>query len=310
MEEETNVVKSEAEVLVGLIEKYHEPKLLTVEDPRNPAVKAPILLRPTRDGVEAESVKELLDEYRTEPERKTGTAVLEDLESFCAHVNRFKGPSSALFATRGNNDNPSIQCVLDYHEAGEDGKPRFGRHRSLYKFPLSDEWKAWTEVDDVEMSQAQFAHFIEDRLADVLDPGVVKEDSKTAIFARSMGTTLADQARLLELSRGLRIRVAGKVVNEQNISSGEIAITYETSHQDESGAPLKVPGAFALGIPVFKLGDFFQLPVRLRYRTENGRVFWKFVLYRTEETFDTAFTYALDKARTRTTLELYRGAPE
>lgn len=62
------------------------------------------------------SARGLLQEYDTRPRRRIGTATFADLPSFVAHANRFKGASSALFASR--DDGPELISVLDYHDAG------------------------------------------------------------------------------------------------------------------------------------------------------------------------------------------------
>ncbi|MDE8453326.1 DUF2303 family protein, partial [Klebsiella pneumoniae] len=83
----------------------------------------------------------VFDQYRTNPLRRAGTATMLSLDSLIDHVNRFKDADTVVFADDSRSA-PSMTAVLDYHRAGASGDPRFGKHRSLYAFPLSDEWKA------------------------------------------------------------------------------------------------------------------------------------------------------------------------
>ena len=70
-----------------------------------------------------------------------------------------------------SRETPSLTSVLDYHPKGPASSldaARFGQHRGQYFFPLSDEWKSWNEKDGEDMSQSQFARFMEDRLPEVI----------------------------------------------------------------------------------------------------------------------------------------------
>lgn len=258
-------------------------------------------------GRHLESIKKFIDEYRTAPERRQGTASFSDLDSFIAHAKRFADADSALFANPLGSS-PTLTSVLDYHCATAKGAPRFGKHRGLYEFPLSDEWKAWRGKHSQGMNQATFAEFLEEHLIDVLDPAVAGETAKA--LAGTLGVTFATPAKLLELSRGLSIRVGSTLKSASNLQTGEMQVQFESAHTDERGTPLKVPGAFVVGIAVFKNGAPYQLPVRLRYRLKNNELFWFFELYRHDAVFDHAFKESCAKARAGTGLPLFFGTPE
>ncbi len=141
-----------------LMEDFHIPEL--IELPEIDGDGAPRVLVLPR-GMEARSIKPLVDEYRDRPERRTGTATLSDLESFIAWVIRFKDSNSAAFVDRAQ-DKPSITAIIDYHEAGEeqDAEPRFCKHRGVYRFPLSEAWKAWATIDGKALSHGDFAAWL------------------------------------------------------------------------------------------------------------------------------------------------------
>lgn len=253
-----------------------------------------------------ESAKDLLDDYLERPERRKGTAKLGDLQSFIAHANRFKDTGSALFADP-TPTRPSLTSVLDYHQ-GAGGQPRFGKHRGVYEFPLSDEWKIWTGRASKPMAQAEFGEFLENYVTDVLDPAGAGPTAKD--LAATIGCHFASPSKLLELSRGFSVNVGTKVRNAQNLSTGEISVQYQVEHADDAGALLKVPGAFLVGLPVFKAGAPYQLAVRLRYALRDGSVAWRFELHRADRVFDHAFNEACTKATADTDLPLFVGAPE
>lgn len=264
------------------------------------------------EGAELQSVKALLDEYRTAPERKKGTANLTDAASFIAHVNRFKDAHSAVFAVN-DRSRPALIGVLNYHEAAA-GAPRFGDHRAAYAFPLSDEWKAWKAKNGVKMNQREFAEFLEDRIVDVLTPPDISQDvpGVDAIIelSRLLGGSFAGPSKLLDLSRGMAVTADHKVKQAVNIGSGEVSVQFEEEHKDGSGAPLKVPSLFMIGIPVFVSGAAYRLPVRLRYRIKDGSLIWFYELFRAEKAFDDAFNETCARVAKETGLPLFYGQPE
>lgn len=259
-------------------------------------------------GIELRSLKAFRDELADRPERRAGVAKLTTLESFCEHVVRFADEHSAIFAL-DNPTQPKLEAVLDYHEKGAGGAPRFGKHRAVYQFPMSDEWIAWTRKTTEHMSQADFAVFLEDHLADVRDPNAA--GTAATAFANALGIKLASPAHLLTLSRGLSLRVEANVTHHVALSSGEGQISYEEKHQERDGSgPLRVPGGFAICLPVFRRGAAYELAARLRYRVVSGKITWKIDLHGADRVFAHAFEEATATARLQTGLPLFYGTPE
>ena len=286
------------------------PTILEIKSPDG--ATGQILVIPTVDesgraSAKLESAAKFCDEYRDAPAKRKGSANLCDVASLIAHVNRFKDVDSVVFADT-NRAKPSITAVLDYHRAGSDGAPRFGLHRSHYAFPVSDEWTAWTKAHGAEMGQASFAEFIETHMVDVVEPTAASDSAN--VFAEKCGVTLAAPSRLLELSRGLSINVGEQIVQAINLQSGEKQIQFKETHSDQSGAPLKVPGAFLIGIPVFRADSRYQVCVRLRYRKTGGSLTWFMDLWRYEEVFDAAILHACEVVKEGTQLPLLVGTPE
>lgn len=289
-------------------------------------IRAPLLIVP--NGKHVVAVKEHLDAYRERPERREGTARITDLTSFIEHVYRFKDADSAVFV-KDTMPDASMTAVLDYHERenaaeGEEppgGRPRWGKHRSHYAFPVSDEWKAWAGRNGPQgkMGQKDFAEFIEDRIGDVIAPPDFthaefdgnQADLDLQKLADLLGSGgFAGQTRLLELSRGMSISVNERAKQITNLSSGEAQILWETTHSTESGGPLKVPGLFLIGIPVFRNGPIYRIAVRLRYRLNEGRLHWFYEMYRVDKVWLHAMTEAVERVRAETGLPVFFGAPE
>jgi len=286
--------ESEAGAIIAAIERLAPGELLTIRG-------APILVLPS--GKTAQSVKPLLDEYLDRPERKAGSATLTTLDAFNAYAIRHKQDESVVFVDDTNPQAPQIVAVFDAHSSDLAG---WQKHRAVYAFPLSDEWKRWRNVPE-SFSQADFAAFLEDRITDVIDPSSAGDIAKK--FASDVGAQLASPAKLLELARGLAITVDSKVVSRVSLGNGTGEISYKEDHNDEAGAPLKVPGAFCIGIPVFRLGAAYSIPVRLRYRLKDGKVTWQLALQRIENVLEHAIADAASKVGESTGLPVFRGKP-
>lgn len=316
---EVQLTDNIAKTVADLVKTLHNPQLVTVTDG---ATSAPAALIPR--GMELQSVEGLLGANRQRPKRRRGTASFTDLDSLIAHANRFKGKDSALFAI-DDRKAPQLISVINYHQAGFEGAPEFGDHRGHYHFPLSDEWLAWDGKNADPMTQGEFAAFLEDRIGDVLPPPTEAPDksmakgntspegergSKLAELQKLLGGEWAGQSRLLELARSFKVYENSTVKNAINLQTGEVQLQFETEHKDQSGAPLKVPNMFLIGIPVFRLGPVYRMAVRLRYRNQGGKLFWIFQLYRPEAVFDDAFKEGCAYAAKETGLPLFIGKPE
>jgi uncharacterized protein YfdQ (DUF2303 family) len=299
--------RSDAQAIIDAVERNHEVKLL------RPAAEVGLAIAAVPKGMELKSVKPFVDEYLKVPERKKGTTTLSTLEAFCEFVNRQKTTDSIVFIDDTSSQQPALLAVFNPHKAETVSKPDsgvgpdHGDHRARYAFPLSDEWKAWKGLPEF-IPQDRFASFLEDHIGEVCPLDQVKENVK--LYAENLGFQLASPARLLELSRGLALNVNAKVVQVLNLSTGEGQITFAEEHKDSTGAPVKVPGAFGINIPVFRLGSAYNVPVRLRYRAKQDQpVMWSLVPQWLDKVFEHAIDEAQEVIKTRCDLPVYRGAP-
>lgn len=73
---------------------------------------------------------------------------------------------------------------------------------------------------------------------------------------------------------------------------------------------LKIPNGCVVGMPVFRGGDVFQVPVRIRHRIKEGTVTWSVDFHRLDLVFQTAFNEAVDEVREATALPVFYGRPE
>ena len=252
------------------------------------------------------SVSNLFEQYRYAPTRKTGTAKVTTLDSFIDLVDRHKTEHSAIFA---NTDwqKPSLTAIIDYHKASEDGGDADnGKHRILYDFPLSEEWDAWIGRNGKAMSQGEFAEWIEDHITELAAPDSQEADD----FRQLFGFKVAYPNEMQALSRGLQIHAETRVKSNVVLQTGEGEITWEEEHRDASGAKFVAPGLFILSIAPFYLGDKARVPVRLRYRVKEGKIFWTFQMYRPDIHITQQVLRDLENAAGATGLPAFQGTPE
>lgn len=260
------------------------------------------------------------DSARDAPRFRRGTAAMTTLASFIAHVNRFGDDDTAVFAD-DRREAPKLTAVLDYHRADNPiesggstiGQFRHGKHRTTFAFPLSDEWKAWQKANKVVMSMADFATFLEDRLADIAGAGDDYPEHVERLVEEAGGADrIATYGALMELARGLHVYENAQVEEAVNLASGEGSIRFSVEHETRTrtGGSVKVPKLFFIAIPIFNKGAFYRIAARLRYRkTPEGVKFW-FDLYRPDLSFDHAFAEAVEQVDARTSATVFFGAPE
>lgn len=256
------------------------------------------------ESPEFDSLKRLAEEWRLHPERKTGTAQVDTLNSFVDLTNRHKTADSVIFA---NTDwkAPALTAVIDYHKA-EGTDAQWLKHRVHYAFPLSEQWKTWVAQNGKPMNQADFAQFVEDNIADLSSPEVMEVTDYEAKFA----TKIATPSELVALSRGLAVRVESKAVSSVVLQSGEGEIVWDEVHQGTDGKKLKVPGLFMLSIPLFHMGETQRVPVRLRYRVREGSTVWFYQIYRPDVAVTERVTEDYEDAMSQTALPGFIGKPE
>lgn len=252
-----------------------------------------------------DSLAQLAEAWREHPARRKGTATVNTLASLSALVKRHMTADSVVFCAT-SWPSPSITAVINYHELAANGKAQFGDHRINYPFPLTDEFKAWAEQDGKAMKQADFASFIEERVAEL----ALATSQEETEFGQLFQTKMANPGEMLALSRGLEIHVAGTVKQNVRLQSGEGSIMFEEEHRDSNNQPVVVPGLFMISVPAFLDGEPVRLPARLRYRVSGGSIAWFYQLYRWKELLRDRVISDVRTVGNDTGLPVYEGSPE
>jgi len=249
------------------------------------------------------SVRALLEEYRSAPARRTGTAKADTLQSFIDLVNRHKDGQSALFG-KTSWPEPKLTAVLDYDSA--DAPARFRNHRVVYAFPLTEEFKAWVGMSGKLMEQELFAAFIEEHAAEL----AAATDGEKSEYERLFKEKMATPSEVLELSRHLEVFVSAKARQGIRLQTGERVVEFAEEHQNAKGEKVIIPGVFMVSVPAFVDGEAVRIPARLRYRIASGDIKWFYQLYRWEFFLREQVGHDLRTAADATGLPAFEGAPE
>lgn len=317
--------KNIAETLLAEMPRLGEVQTISVPTADTP--EAPFIVA-VPDGLR---VEDFTSKHRAvlealKPLQRTGKAVLADLDSLIAWTNRFKGEDSALFGQI--HPEPKLISVIDYHGAGapvvapEAGDPtaNYGRHRAVYNFPVSEEWKRWHAIDGKALDKDVFGEFIEAQASDFLDPtpallgkpGDQVEDWEQRMIdiAAKIQGRFGQYAAINLLSRELKIHEVGHIEVKTNRDTGEAQVQFLTEHRSPDGSPLTLPNLFMIAIPVFEEGALYRLAVRFRYRKSGQDVKFIASIYNPDAALRDAAREAMDHARDATELPLMMGLPE
>lgn len=319
MSEQQNA--SENKAIIDFMQDFAEAEPLELQRGSRDGDAATVWLVPK--GMQVFDPKKILDQYLPAPERRTGTTQLADVDSFVAYVNRHKRPETVIFADLDASGSPALECVFDADHAGPEGAG-WNQHRASYQFPLSAEWLAWRRTHGQQLAQSDFASFVDERAADLVDAealraqaqavaaqeGTPYEEPAQITLAERLGVPLAPAVDVIGASRGLRIRAEVDVTEVVSVSSGETELVFNEKHRGADGTSLKIPTAFLVAIPIFRGEPRDVFLVRLRYRRapQAARILWTLSLHQADEVLLGACRLVVERVRKATELPVFTGA--
>jgi hypothetical protein len=112
---------------ISVISNPYENKTHSA-DGRQSAIGVPIAAIPK--GYKLKSLKAYFEDYRTKPERRTGTITVKDWESFIAFLDRYCNDSTTV----GFQDGKKVTVIFDYYPPGPElDQTGCGDFRLVYK---------------------------------------------------------------------------------------------------------------------------------------------------------------------------------
>jgi len=214
--------------------------------------------------------KELLER----PLRIEANRVLGDVESFIAYYNRFATEDSIIEC---DIDKAKFLATIDYHKISGQADNR--DHKATYNCPLTEEWKNWKENDGREMSQVNFARFIEQNQKTIIDP---------------VGADMLEMTKTLESNKTVNFKSGTRLDN------GETQFVFEETISSKAGqsGKLKIPQQITIGVRLFQNGDAYKLDALFRYRiTGEGQLTMWYELIESHVTHEAAVSDIIENVR-------------
>jgi uncharacterized protein YfdQ (DUF2303 family) len=229
------------------------------------------------------------DEYREFPRHKQATVIVADVASFAQYHLKHADGWSEVFA---DVKRTSVTAVLDAH-MDEAGGARWQKHCLVLQLEVTPEWSTWAGHDRQMMSQAAFAEFIEDHIADIAPDGPC---------------TGAD---LLEMAQQFAAHTKVEFRSGSRLADGQTQFVYTETTEASGGqrGTVTIPGAFELGIRVFDDLDPYRVKARFRYRVTDGKLTLGYHLDDPERKVRDAVTQVVQAAETACGVKIMLGRP-
>lgn len=209
------------------------------------------------------------------PERRSGTLVAADTESFVALVGRyFDKDESVIYATL---DPAGFVAVLNDHSRQ---RKNWRDHRVTFTLQTSKELEIWQKGQKAAMTQEELAFFIEDNLPDFKSP---------------------EGARMLEIALNFRAKQQISFKSGVRLQDGQVQFEYVEQNDGGGGASgkLSIPETFTIEIPVWAGLDARKhvFEGRLRYKLSSGTIAFRYELVRPHKVIERAFKETLDRVQ-------------
>ncbi len=226
-----------------------------------------------------------VEKAQTNPSRKSGTVQLAAMDSFMEYVGA-QGASQDIYIY-ADPDSRTLTAVLN-DQAKDCDDAGWRDFRAVFKAELSREFDTWMKHNKTPMEQEAFAVFLEDNIADVVEPS---------------GETL------LAIALTLQAKTEVNFSTSRRLDNGQVQLAYTENIDARAGAGcIEIPREFAIGLRLFKNGEGYKVRARLKYRLGAGKVKFFYELDRPENVIEDAFKAHIEHAKS-TGLAVLIGKP-
>lgn len=230
-------------------------------------VEAGLVARILTDGERIQVAD--LEHLMAAPRAPRGDATIYEPADFVSYVNRLATPATTLWA---DPDRATITAVFDDHTDGHAGGWR--RHRAVLAVRPDPDWQTWVGRSGRLGGQEDFAEFVEDNYAAVVDP---------------------DPATMLEVASTFQARKSSSFERGTRLTTGDVQLRWSETTSASAGSKghLEVPEKFTVRIAPYLGVPKVDVLARLRYRIADGNLRIGYVLHRP----DVALVEAFDRIR-------------
>ena len=205
--------------------------------------------------------------------RIISSVAFSDRDSLVHYVNTYKQDSSILFAhgpklVNGAPRTPTARVVLDYHQNTDEApqNPEACDHVATWRMEHSEEFELWYAISGKMMPQAEFVHFLEENVSDIVSP---------------------DPASVLELCTDFDASQAGEFTSSVRLQNGDRRLVYKTETVPKAG--IEIPRQITLALPIFYGEAIHDLKANFRYRIQGGALLLGIEFHRARPVIDAAF---------------------
>lgn len=282
--ENTEIKNSETQAIVDLASKIQPIEIASRYNTRRVALPPGWKLE-DRDDEKLMSI----------PARKKGSVTMHDADSFIAYINRHKDQTFTTIYCNSDYITSSIDfnCIFNDHGGGKVDENETQNWKDLtakYTPPFSEEWKRWNNHNRKSFTQMEMAMFIEENLNDI-----------ASAEGMPTGAELLEMAVSFEANQDMRFKSAIR------LQSGGVNMNFVQDDDGQTLVKMKLFEKIAIGIPVFRSGDAYQITARLRYRVREGLLTFWYELIRSDKVLEHANKELIKKIELETAVPLFMG---
>lgn len=234
-------------------------------------------------GWKREDITDLVAAQRPAPARKRGSVEIHDIPSFVLYCeDQAAKQNGYLYAI---TEKHCVVAVFNDHQAGAGWQD----HRATLVLTKTREAETWLRNNEAAMEQEAFAAFLEDNIADVVEPS---------------GEVLLKVALTLQAKTDVSFRSARRLDN------GQVQLQYSETIDARAGdGAMEIPREFSIGIRFFKNVPGYKLRARLKYRLTAGKVRFWYELDRPLDAIEEAFRGIADEVQEKSGYPMLFGLP-
>ncbi|WP_435583356.1 DUF2303 family protein [Amycolatopsis thermoflava] len=190
------------------------------------------------------------------PRRNRGTASLYDPSDFAAYTRRL---ADAYTTVWGDENNGRFTAVFNDHADSESAGWR--DHTAVLQLQDDPEWTAWLKFDNKWFTQMQFAEFLEEHAAVIIEP---------------------NPADFLEVASTFKAHKKADFSSGVDLTTGDVQLTYneETTAKTTKAGQIEVPRQFTVSIAPFLGTTPRPVAARLRWTIDEGALSIGYKLHR------------------------------
>jgi len=223
-----------------------------------------------------------LGEFLPRPLRIAQNVLLHDADSLIAYVKEYAKPGTHIFF-----DAPQEQfvAVLDYHEKPE--TPNWCEHTAVFHPRRSVEFTTWMNQNRKPLTQVEFARFLEENLPDIVEP---------------------NSAELLQVALTFEAKKSVEFSSGMRLANGQLQFAYdELVRGTAQKGTIEIPEQFTLGIAIHVNGPAYRIPVRLRWRLQEGKVSFWYEMVRPHRFIEDALKEIRERVAKETGIQILAG---